>query len=70
MQADGIADDADPVFNKDLVIRARQRVGVDGCHVRLERVLDALDLGGQLVGHAAQLAQLVDLALNFCVAHW
>ena len=53
----------------DLVIRTRQRVGVDGGHVRLDRVLKALDLGCQLVGHAAQLAKLVDLALNFCVAH-
>lgn len=46
------------------------RICVDGSHVRLDRVLDALDLGCQLIGHAAQLAKLVDLALNFCVAHW
>ena len=53
----------------DLVIRTRQRVGVNGGHVRLDRVLNAFDLGGQLVGHAAKFAKLVDLALNFCVAH-
>ena len=53
----------------DLVIRTRQRIGVDGGHVRLDRVLNALDLGCQLVGHAAKFAKLVDLALNFCVAH-
>ena len=47
----------------------RQRIGVDGSHVRLDRVLNALDLGCQLVGHAAKFAKLVDLALNFCVAH-
>nr|DAQ42102.1 MAG TPA: hypothetical protein [Caudoviricetes sp.] len=37
--------------------------------MRLDRVLNALDLGCQLVRHAAQFAKLVDLALNFCVAH-
>ena len=53
----------------DLVIRTRQRVGVNGGHVRLDRVLNALDLSSEFVGHAAQFSKLVDLALNFCVAH-
>ena len=53
----------------DLVIRTRQRVGVNGSHVRLDRILNALDFGSQFVGHAAQFSKLVDLALNFCVAH-
>lgn len=53
----------------DLVIRTRQRVGVDGSHVRLDRVLNVLDLSSEFVGHPAKLAKLVDLALNFCVAH-
>ena len=45
------------------------RICVDGGHVRLDCVLNVLDLGGQLVGHMAKFAQFVDLVLNFCVAH-
>ena len=45
------------------------RICVDGGHVRLDRVLNVLDLSSEFVGHPAQFAKLVDLALNFCVAH-
>lgn len=40
-----------------------------GVHVRLDAVRDALDLSGEFVRHAAQLAQLLDLAVHFVDAH-
>nr|DAV50808.1 MAG TPA: hypothetical protein [Caudoviricetes sp.] len=50
-------------------IRAADGFHALGVHVRLDAVRDAVDLGGQLVRHAAQLPQLLDLAVHFVDAH-
>lgn len=50
-------------------IRAADGVHALRVHVGLDAVGDAVDLGGKLVCHPAQLAKLIDFALNFCVAH-
>ena len=42
---------------------------VAGRLVRLNGILRGFDLSGEFVRHPAQLAKLVNFALNLCVAH-
>ena len=50
-------------------IRAADGVHALRVHVRLDAVRDAFDLSSEFVRHAAQLAQLLDLAVHFVDAH-
>lgn len=55
-------------FPSGFPVAASQGVHAGGGHFGLDGILNGVDRGGQLVSHAAQLPQLVDLGIKILVS--